>query len=181
MLIFFGAWKWPDRGEILKFAYLMPLHMSTIYSTTNAPTRTIQVLMGKMIADCQSHVLRRTCWVNIYYLPTSPETEELMTTRTLLVASPRSSAFWGNIQVRNKLIQYIQSFWHFLVVWRVEIQSFFWVTTRILPVVRYFHILIFIFIGLSVSVCLQRRFLQDASTILSKWHTAKSTWYNCIK
>jgi len=33
MLNFFEASKWPGREEILKFAYLMPLHMSTIYST----------------------------------------------------------------------------------------------------------------------------------------------------
>jgi len=34
MLNFFEAWKWPGREEILEFAYLMPLHMSTIYSTS---------------------------------------------------------------------------------------------------------------------------------------------------
>jgi len=32
MLNFLEAWKWPGREEILEFTYLMPLHMSTIYS-----------------------------------------------------------------------------------------------------------------------------------------------------
>ena len=62
MLIFFGARKWPDRGEILEFAYLM----STIYSMSSLQNRTC---MDLRLQNLQVWVIAPH---GIYTSPSSP-------------------------------------------------------------------------------------------------------------